>query len=163
MAEVLVVVAILVALAGVGVIALFSHMRTMHQLEMDGQAKEIFIAAQNHLALAESQSFLGKTDFGTKEPVEEGEHDLGVYYLLVDDATDLIKADSILGEMLPMASMDETARSSGSYIIRYQKSPSIVLDVFYAEKEEKDRRYGITLTDDDYKQPPEIHKCGRLE
>ena len=41
MAEVLIVVAIIVVLAGVGFIALMSHMRNMQQLEMDGQAKEI--------------------------------------------------------------------------------------------------------------------------
>ena len=149
MAEVLIVVAIIVILAGVGFVALFSHMRTMHQLEMDNQAKEIFVAAQNHLSLAESQGYLGKTYFGTDTETKNADgKNLEVYYLLVNGAADLSQDGSILGDMLPRASMDESARTGGSYIIRYQKSPAIVLDVFYADP--SSTRYAHKLSAKDY-------------
>ena len=139
LAEVLIVVAIVVVLAGVGFVALFSHMRSMHQLEMDGQAKELFVAAQNHLALAESQGYLGlKTSEGQFGEVStlamdtpaEGEAEKGIYYFVVGDGADSPNDDTVLNMMLPFASVDETARAGGSYVIRYQKSPATILDVF---------------------------------
>ena len=82
LAEVLIVVAIIVILASVGAVALFSHMRNMQKLEMDGQAKDLFVAAQNHLSLASSQGFLGVAEytetggltenFGTAEMGDDG-------------------------------------------------------------------------------------------
>lgn len=151
MAEVLIVVAIIIVLMGVGFVALMSHMRNMQQLKMDGHAKEIFVAAQNHLSMAKSQDYLGlngEGDFGTVSNLaytdDEGaaagtDGDNGVYYLVVSSAADL--NSGILTQMLPFASVDEAARSKGSYIIRYQKDPGIVLDVFYAEK--GDKRYAV--------------------
>ena len=138
MAEVLIVVAIIVVLAGVGFIALMSHMRNMQQLEMDGQAKEIFVAAQNHLAMADSQGYLGKkgSAFGTDDTVEANKD---IHYFVVNAASLGNEASmdnpnneaSVLNLMLPFASVDESARISGSYIIRYQASSAQVLDVFY--------------------------------
>ena len=160
MAEVLIVVAIVIVLAGVGFIALMSHMRTMHQLELDGHAKEIFVAAQNHLSMAKGQDYLGLTndsDFGTVSNLtftaggeatgDESEEGKGIYYLLVDDASDLTGV-AVLKQILPFGSMDEAARTQGSYIIRYQKDPGIVLDVFYSEK--GDKRFAHTLKEGDY-------------
>ena len=45
MAELLIVVAIIVVLAGVVFVGVASHMRSMTKLEYDGYAKEIFVAA----------------------------------------------------------------------------------------------------------------------
>ena len=59
MAELLMVVAILVALFGVAFVAVQNHQRSMTQLEYDTIAKEIFVAAQNHLTAAESQGYPG--------------------------------------------------------------------------------------------------------
>lgn len=131
LAEVLIVVAIIVVLAGVGFVALFSHMRTMHQLEVDGHAKEIFVAAQNHLTLTDSQGYLGKTNATAFGTVADADSD--IYYFLVggDDGANLDDKDSILSQMLPFGSVDESARAGGSYIIRYQKSSATILDVFY--------------------------------
>ena len=139
LAEVLIVVAILVALMAVGFIGIMSHMRNMHQLEMDGHAKEIFVAAQNHLAQAESQGYLGIANKKDEEgrPLEvfgknsgdvlPVDNNKGIYYLVVNgEGTANISAndkDSVLSQMLPFGSVDEGARSKGSYIIRYQKSP----------------------------------------
>ena len=55
LAEVLLVVAIVLVLAGIALIAVFAYQRSMAQLERDGIAKEIFVAAQNHLTAAHSQ------------------------------------------------------------------------------------------------------------
>ena len=159
MAEVLIVVAIIVVLAGVGFIALMSHMRTMHQLEMDGQAKEIFVAAQNHLAMADSQGYLGMKEsdgkFGTASTLTftsgdntETDDGKGIYYFVVGGAgTDSPDGDNVLNQMLPFASVDESARSGGSYIIRYQKDPAQILDVFYVSTS---GRYSHTFTKADY-------------
>jgi len=56
-AEVLIVVAIIVALSSVAFVAVWQYQRSMHQLEMDEAAKEIFVASQNHISVAESQGF----------------------------------------------------------------------------------------------------------
>ncbi len=147
LAEVLIVVGIIVVLMGVGAVALFSHMRTMHQLEMDGQAKELFVAAQNHLSLAESQGYLGKTKFGTGDYIEPGND---IYYFVVGGGDNPDDTESVLNQMLPVASVDEAARTTGSYIIRYQKTSGTILDVFYASS---DSRYGYTFinTEESYK------------
>ena len=62
MAELLMVVAILVALFGVAFVAVQNHQRSMTRLEFDGIAKEIYVAAQNHLTMAEGQGFFGIKD-----------------------------------------------------------------------------------------------------
>ena len=151
LAEVLIVVAIIVVLMGVGAVALFSHMRNMQKLEMDGQAKELFVAAQNHLSLASSQGFLGVAEytetgdltqnFGTAVTDDTGKP-TGIYYIIVNsgDTFSAGKGSAVLNQMLPFASMDESARAGGSYIIRYQKEPAQILDVFYVSKS---GRYGL--------------------
>ena len=60
MAEMLIVVAIIAVLGGVAFIAVNNHQRTLGQLERDGIAKEIFVAAQNHLTMAAHEGYLGK-------------------------------------------------------------------------------------------------------
>ena len=143
LAETLIVVAIIVVLAAVIVIAVFAYLRSMTKLEYDGYAKEIFIAAQNHLSMAESQGYLGRTNEGTKENKIDGIDDTGdgVYYFVKynpdpskgeGETTDNVDSDdSIFNLMLPFAAVDETVRSGGCYIIRYHKDSATVLDVFY--------------------------------
>ena len=131
LAELLIVVAIIGILAGVSFIAVYNYQRSMHQLEYDGFAKEIFIAAQNHLTMADSQGLVknssnpgtpadGYTDLVSKESKSD------VYYFVVPG-----DSESILSLMLPRFSIDETVRG-GSYMIIYQRSTATVLDVFYS-------------------------------
>ena len=131
MAELLMVVAILVALFGVAFVAVQNHQRSMTQLEYDTIAKEIFVAAQNHLTAAESQGYLGQitgpSGYGEESSFDEDETD-EVYYV-TKGATG---QGTILDLMLPFGSIDETIRAGGSYIIRYQPSSARVLDVFYS-------------------------------
>lgn len=143
MGELLVVVAILVILMGLGFVALIQYQRTLKQLELDGIAKEIFVAAQNHLTMADSQGLLeGKTD-GTADAEKD------VYYFVGgQDGTSPDDGSKALSLMLPFASVDETVRAGGSYVIRYQKNGARVLDVFYAQPDNS--RFGHTFTDGEY-------------
>ena len=129
--ELLVVVAILVILMGLAFVALFQHQRTLTQLELDGAAKEIFVAAQNHLTLAESQGLIESNP--NKGTEETGDND--VRYFVVGAVTSYPgNNDDVLSLMLPFASVDDTIRLGGSYVISYEVSSGRVLDVFYAEK-----------------------------
>lgn len=125
MAETLIVVAIIVILTGVVVISVIDYLRSTTKLEYDGYAKSIFVAAQNHLTMAEHEGYLGRTKFGVVE--DEG---AGVYHFVVENGSGFDDAGSVQDLILPYGSVDETVRA-GSYIIRYQKSPAQVLDVFY--------------------------------
>ena len=148
LSEVLVVVVLIIILSGLGVIEVIRYQRNLKQLELDGMAKEIFVAAQNNLSLAVSQGYLGREDFGTEEPGSISSGDSDVWYYTVCEGNTgtgfnrLGDGKSALGLLLPQNSIDETVRTGGSYFIRYQKSTGHILDVFYAEPGGK---FGITL------------------
>jgi len=146
MAELLVVVAIIMILASVSFIAVQRYQRSMAQLERNAVAKELFVAAQNHLTMAEGQSYPGVTNFGTQDP-----DDPNVYYFVypgsgayTDDAT------SVLDLMLPFGAIDETVRGGGSYIIRYQRRPALVLDAFYCSTAGSPARFNHTIASGEY-------------
>ena len=80
MGEMLVVVAIICILFGVGFISVINHQRTLAQTERDGIAKEIFVAAQNHLTMAKGEGYLGEDKFGYAESGNDR-----VYYYVVND------------------------------------------------------------------------------
>lgn len=161
LAEALIVVAIVLVLAAVAFIAVWVYQRSMHHLEMDEYAKEIFIAAQNHLSAAAGQGYLD-ADEDNADKNDENEYDFGyaekdaqnkktgVYYFIVNQGT--VSPDktkhAVLDYMLPFAAVDETVRTGYSYIIRYQKNPATVLDVFCASA--NDKRFGIEFKSDNY-------------
>ena len=125
LAETLIVVAIITILSGVSFIAVQNHMRSLAQLERDGIAKEIFVAAQNHLTMAEHEGYLGLSEYGTPENEEDG-----IYYFIGSGAA--FSGSNLLKVMLPFGAVDETVRLGGSYIIRYQRDTGRVLDVFFS-------------------------------
>lgn len=142
--EALFVVAIIVVLGTVIIMSIVDHMRSLEKTENDGYAKTIFIAAQNHLTMADHEGFLGRTKFGN-----EDEENTGVYYYRVDNhVNEFNDKESVLDLILPFGSLDETVRS-GCYIVRYQKSSAKVLDVFYWKSE---GRYSYDYQDGDYRQ-----------
>ena len=150
MAELLIVVAIIAVLTGVSFVAVAQHQRSLERLERDSVAREIFVAAQNHLTMAESQGFLGLAE----QCGETEDADQGIYYFVVNgDLKD--PAESLADLMLPFGAIDETVRMGGSYIIRYQKStdraiiPATVMDVFYCSSPATDSRFGYTLSKGD--------------
>ena len=148
LAEVLAVALIIIILTAVSFVGVIRYQRSMKLMEMDGIAKQVFIAAQNHLTLAKSQGYLGKSD-GSEENKEKG-----IYYFIVGSGTGTYSdpdaaSDTLLSLMLPYASVDETVRKDGSYIIRYQNLQDVaqVLDVFYVDK---GGRFGHTYGTGDY-------------
>lgn len=156
LAEVLIALAILVILMSVVFVAVAAFMRSYSQMEYDGIAKEIFIAAQNHLTAADSQGYLGRTGVGTKETFSSGGSGDSpeIYYFIVGGTNEGSAeyaspgdGSSLLNLMLPLASIDETVRLGGSYVIRYQTDPAQVLDVFYSPKS---GRYGHVYTAAEY-------------
>ena len=174
-AEMLITVAIIVVLMSVAFIGVIQYMRSMAQLERDGYAKEIFIAAQNHLVMAHEQGYPGvlpgtseddsgygnKADssYFTSESLSGGEtpgessgdasSGAEVRFFVVNGESSF-NGDRVLDQMLPFAAVDETVRLSGSYVIFYQPSPALVLDVFYCT--EDNTRYGHTLSVEEYEE-----------
>ena len=154
LAEVLVVVGILGILAAFAMISIMGYLRSMTKIEYDNYAKELFIAAQNNLTLAESQGYLGRTEFGTPEPETVlGTDSEGVYYFVVDDAHDRAKFSNdyyVLNLLLPLASIDEFIRNAENscYILRYHKDAGEMLDVLYWSDT---GRYGHYYEENDYK------------
>ena len=154
--EALGVVALIGILSAVTILIVVDYLRSTTKLEYDGYAKSIFVAAQNHLTMAEHEGFLGRSYFGFTEPAGQDEvSKKEIRYFVVRDGGeigvqnnhDLSEEDSIFDLILPFASVDETVRS-GSYIIRYQRDPAQVLDVFYWNES---GRYAYTdYSEDDY-------------
>ena len=142
MAEVLLVVAIIIILSGVAFVNVQKHQRTLGQLERDGIAKEIFVAAQNHLTVLYGTGYAGVTDFGY---VEDATND--VRYFIVSGN---FAEDSIEAHMLPYGSIDETVRRGGSFVVRYQKETGLVLDVFYCSQSGSPAAYNHTLVQSEY-------------
>ena len=148
MAEMLITVAIIIILMAVGFITLFNYQRSLAQIERDGYAKEIFIAAQNHLSMARGEGYglsakqsNTPSVYGYKDDSDEDND--GVYYLVVNKGKesstgkDINSRDgtgTLIDVILPFASIDETVRSGGSYVISYQPKTGRVLNVFYVSR-----------------------------
>lgn len=153
MAELLVVVAIILILTGVVVVAVFMYQRRLKHFESENAAKEIFVAAQNHLSAAETEGLLksyrarADSDVETEEKKKKAvgtpvEGHAGEYLFSYPDEP------TIADVMLPFGSIDDTVRVGGSYLIRYNLSTATVLEVFYSDRSSE--RYGVTLKTDYY-------------
>lgn len=148
LAEMLVVVAIIAILGGVIFIAVWNYQRSLGQLERDGVAKEIFVAAQNHLTPAYGEGYLGlKEPADSDDPKSFGiQADDGTYYFTVNNGHVVPSdADAIFEQMLPFGSVDETVRAGGSYIIHYQKETGLMLDVFYCTRNASPSQFNHVL------------------
>jgi len=154
LSELLVVIAIMAILAGVSFVAVSSYIRGLQALEMDETAKEMFIAAQNHLSSAyasgEYQEELEKSskistdeanfDFGIEIPkpdyIDEadvdkaGKHDYRVVFHTAETAESPKK--KILNYMLPQYAIDSEVSDKGNYMIVYEVNSGTVLSVFYS-------------------------------
>lgn len=166
MAEMLIVVAIIAVLGGVGFVAVQNYQRSMAQLECDTIAKEIFVAAQNHLTTAESQGYLGldSTSYGNEGTLSDDQDIFNrqqVYYFTVNGSSSF-RDNPLLNMMLPFGSIDETVRLGGNYIIRYQPQMARILDVFYTDPK---GRYPHILVDgeDEYKKVMGYRKTNKTQ
>lgn len=139
LAEMMMAVAIIIILCGVVFIGVTRYLRSMALLERDGIAKEIFIAAQNHLTAAKGQDYLGILETAYGESEDATPKDDSVY--------DITGTSGMMEVMLPPGSIDETIRGKGNFIIRYQPSSAKVLDVFYCSLGD---RFEYSLSSDDF-------------
>ena len=153
MAEMMITVAIIVVLMAVAFIGLVAYQRMLAQVERDGIAKEIFIAAQNHLTLAKGQGYLGvaerakKADEAGKEAmIGYLDAESGARYIVVNDGN--ASAEDMFDIMLPFGAIDETVRIGSSYVIKYQWETGMVLDVFYCSTGSE--KFDYSLSQDDY-------------
>ncbi len=154
LAEVLVTVAIILILAGVTFVSVAQYQKNLRLMEMDGTAKEIFIAAQNHLSVAKASGDLDRlaedakksatgttaSPIGTKllpAPSYADNAD-GEYYYVIHNVTSSSESctpsgsDTILGMMLPFGALDETVATGGNYAIVYELKSASVVAVLYS-------------------------------
>lgn len=154
LAEVLVTVAIILILAGVTFVSVVQYQKNLRLMEMDGTAKEIFIAAQNHLSVAKASGDLdrlaekanksanGTTDspIGTSLTLAPSyaSNDSGQYYYVIHNVSNGTESctpegsDAILQMMLPFGALDETVSVSGNYAIVYELKSASVVAVLYS-------------------------------
>ena len=183
LAEVLVTVAIIIILAGVTFVSVAQYQKNLRLMEMDGTAKEIFIAAQNHLSVAQAsgdldrlaekaKSATGTTDstIGTKlDPslvsAYAGDTTSGEYYYVIHNVTSGIESctpsgsGAILQMMLPFGALDETVATGGNYAIVYELKSASVVAVLYSGA--GNASFGnaavINFGDDDVKAIPTLY------
>ncbi len=150
LAELLVVVAILMILAGVSFVAINEYIRNLQVLEMDNTAKEIFIVAQNHLSQADASGELQregedgdyygnpipKPNYLNFEESDDSEDTGAEYYYCHYDGYSLGSHEKtgVLSTMLPKYSIDDEIADYGNYIIVYEKNTATVQGVFYNGK-----------------------------
>lgn len=149
LAEVLVTVAIIIILAGVTFVSVAQYQKNLRLMEMDGTAKEIFIAAQNHLSVAKASGDLdrlaeqtNKSAIGTmldsNSVSDYAGNAGGEYYYVIHNVTSGTEnctpsgSDAILEMMLPFGALDETVATSGNYAIVYELKSASVVAVLYS-------------------------------
>lgn len=163
LAELLIVIAITGILAAFGFGQVAAYQKKLKRTEMDNVAREIFVAAQNHLTASKaagtwntafynestSSSLITSTDWQkpitytiSDYPTEEESGTVQTaavhkYYYVVYNSTTykdaLTSSKSVLSQLLPYGSIDETIRSGGSYIIEFDASTQTIYGVFYTE------------------------------
>ncbi len=155
MVEMMVTVAVLVILMGVAFVSVLSYQRSMKLKELDETAQAIYVAAQNHLSMAEEMGVLDKrvkaanadpsksdSIIGIRESQEKKEEGQAAgtgeavirhyFYVGFNDSPDA-HVDSVLYDMLPRFALDETVRTGGSYAIEYDLESATVTNVFYSD------------------------------
>ena len=141
MAELMVTVGVILILAAVAFIGLISYQRLMAQREADSAAREIFIAAQNHLTMARGEGY-AEAGVLSKETATNDlqsaygypytkDSQTGNYIISNNGQADNNKGGKMLAVMLPFGSIDDTSRVDGSFVIRYQWQTGEIKDVFY--------------------------------
>ncbi|MDD6520303.1 MAG: prepilin-type N-terminal cleavage/methylation domain-containing protein [Oribacterium sp.] len=155
LAEVLVTVAIILILAGVTFVSVVQYQKNLRLMEMDGTAKEIFIAAQNHLSVAQASGDLDRLAEEAKKPGSASAstigtkldstsvsayagNDKGEYYSVIHNVASgsesyiPTEGKQILQMMLPFGALDETVATGGNYAIVYELKSASVVAVLYS-------------------------------
>ena len=120
--ETLLVTAILMILLGLSLVGVARYRDYLKITELDNEAREIFMAAENRAVLlensGESISLLGEKEEGPADPIKLSSRELA------DD-------DELAG-LLPAGVIDPALRD-GHFIVLYDASTHHVKEVFYAE------------------------------
>lgn len=182
LAEVLVTVAIILILAGVTFVSVAQYQKNLRLMEMDGTAKEIFIAAQNHLSVAQASGDLDRLAEKAKSATDSTDSTIGTkldstsvsayagnasgeYYYVIHNVTSGIESctpsgsGAILQMMLPFGALDETVATGGNYVIVYELKSASVVAVLYSGA--GNASFGnaavINFGDDDVKAIPTLY------
>ena len=182
LAEVLVTVAIILILAGVTFVSVAQYQKNLRLMEMDGTAKEIFIAAQNHLSVAQASGDLDRLAEKAKSATDSTDSTIGTkldstsvsayagnasgeYYYVIHNVTSGIESctpsgsGAILQMMLPFGALDETVATGGNYAIVYELKSASVVAVLYSGA--GNASFGnatvINFGDDDVKAIPTLY------
>jgi hypothetical protein len=140
-----------------GFVEITKYQRKLKRLEMDNTAREIFVAAQNHLTASKTAGVWqtayykdSKVSINTSNEWQQSisatalkddsissteKHDY--YYVIYNSSSyqdALTSQKSVLGQLLPFGSVDETVRTDGSYIIVFDAYTESVYGVFYTDK-----------------------------
>ena len=163
LAELMIVIAITGILMSFGFVEVTRYQKKMKRVEMDNTAKEIFVAAQNHLTAAKASgswqaSFLleGEANLNTsydwQKPIgysitnyptdttnQQFDKTTHAYYYVIYNKTDsyaasLTSSFSALSQLLPFGSVDDTTRTDGSYVIEFDAKTESVYGVFYTDQ-----------------------------
>ena len=151
LAELLITVAITIILAAVGFIAIFQYQQNLKFTEMENDAREVFLAAQNSLTsmkengveLKENDNEIEEepSDFsealknaGISEDADQYWNENRKHFRYVSHkAGTSVSKGSLLNQILDFGSVDETVRTDGSYIIEYDEDTYTVYGVFYTD------------------------------
>lgn len=146
LAELLVTVAITVILASFGFVSVSGYQRRLKLTEMDNTAREIFIAAQNHLTSSEAsgswnsvyQTDAAESDFGVKVSASTlGISDSSDDYRAILSTRGKEPSDgdyaTAWNEILPYGSITESVRTEGQYIVIYNASSASIYGVLYTD------------------------------
>ena len=140
--EMMAVVAIMAILAAFATVGVIQYQRNLTLLEYDNTAEEIFLAAQNRLSLLSTKDLLNGRD-KSAYGIDVGEGS----YVAIYNGTDKSYTGAVLADILPTGSIEETARVSGSYMVKYNPNESEVEDVFFSNS--ADSRFGYVFSRSD--------------
>lgn len=139
--ELLATIVIITILCNVTFVAVGSYVKSLKLMEEDGIAKELFIVAQNHLCLAKASGELYRLNESMRgnelsASPSYAENDDGEYYYLIhhageDESLQTVERN-IYDMILPAASIDETVRTSGNYVVVYEYKTASVVAVLYS-------------------------------
>lgn len=144
--ELLAAAALLSILAGLSFTAVVQYRKELKFMELERSAKELFLAAQNHLTLSELDGSLDRLreNAGSARLGYAGAD--GTYTVIVSTEETSGNAEDILGLLLPFGAIDDYVRTGGSYLIRYSLPTATVTDVFYADSLLRAPRLGYAFT-----------------
>ncbi len=137
LAELLVVVAIIMILAGVSFVAAIRYQGQLRRVEMDQTAKQIFLTAQNRLSLETSRGTMEqllKLDEAADAEKKLGKKTAdGEYCVIYAPGTEDLN-EEIRDRLLPFGSIDERVRTDGSYLILYEPETGCIRTVWYSSE-----------------------------